>query len=335
MKTTNGKLQAFILGIFSTLVLGNWVGANSQDAAADVSGERVIVSQMKPMQAVTSLKLKSDSQPFLPKNVRISDNPFPFRAVIGQDDRVPMVSREFPWSAIGRIEGISAEGKRYSCTGTLIAANIVLTNAHCVVNPDTHRVSKAIQFLPNLVNGNLKDDADIAVVESYYYGTDFKGDVETVDVDDWAILKLDKPLGQQYGYLGWKAAPSLELKRLSKTLALVGYSMDFPKQPKTASGLELTAGPGLTAGVHQGCSIVDERNGLLLHDCDSKGGASGGPILAKVDGEYYVVALHAGWRKVNGTVTNYAVKISQIQARINRSAQKDGRGTADDDGRVR
>jgi protease YdgD len=133
-------------------------------------------------------------------------------------------------------------------------------------------------------------------------------------------LKLDKPLGEKYGFLGWRAPSAPEFAQKSNRLALVGYSADFPQNPKTYGGLELTAGPGLTAGVHQGCSVVGEQAGLLLHDCDTKGGASGGPILAKIGSKHYIVALHAGWRKVDGNVVNYAVKMSQIQAWLNRDS---------------
>jgi protease YdgD len=264
--------------------------------------------------------LKETGEPFFPPGLERSDNPFPFRAIVGRDDRVPMVSRQFPWSAIGRIEGVTADGKRYSCTGTLIAKNIVLTNAHCVINPNTQTVSRIIQFKPNLINGALQDDADVGVVESYYYGTDFKANKTSTDADDWAVLKLDKPLGEKYGFLGWRAPSAPEFAQKSNRLALVGYSADFPQNPKTYGGLELTAGPGLTAGVHQGCSVVGEQAGLLLHDCDTKGGASGGPILAKIGSKHYIVALHAGWRKVDGNVVNYAVKMSQIQAWLNRDS---------------
>ncbi len=286
-------------------------------------------AQLTPAKGPTSLTLPVNSKPFFPKTLRQSDNPFPFRAIIGRDDRVPMVSREFPWSAVGRIEGVTAMGGRYSCTGTLIAKTIVLTNAHCVINPETHQVSRSMTFKPNLVNGAMKDNRDIGIVEAYYYGTDFKNTPSVVDINDWAILKSDKPLGEKYGYLGWQA-PS-NATQLTQKLSLVGYSADFPKSTQAYPGLELTAGPGLTAGVHRGCSFVGEQGGLLLHDCDTKGGASGGPILAKLDGEYYVVALHAGWRRTaNGKVMNYAVKMSQIEAWLSQQSNTDSKNNQTD-----
>jgi len=72
------------------------------------------------------------------------------------------------------IHGVSGDGRGYSCTGTLIAEDVVLTNAHCVVNPETRKVSQAIAFLPNLVNGVVKNKNDVAYATNVYYGTEFK-----------------------------------------------------------------------------------------------------------------------------------------------------------------
>ncbi len=317
------KLVTPLLTSFVGVICLTNVVASATGSAIALPDLPPLLAQTTPQKNSAAFDLTVGSKPFFPAAVGVSDNPFPFRAIIGRDDRLPMISRQFPWSAIGRIEGVSAAGTRYSCTGTLIAKNIVLTNAHCVVDPDTHKVSRSITFKPNLVNGALKDTTDIGIVEAYHYGTDFKEEGDTLDVNDWAVLKIDKPLGEKYGYLGWKAPALADFNQHTKKLALVGYSADFPRSSKSYPGLELTAGPGLTAGVHRGCSVVGERAGLWLHDCDTKGGASGGPILGKFDNQYYVMALHAGWKRVDGKVTNYAVKMSQIQEWLSRTAKQE------------
>lgn len=114
------------------------------------------------------------------------------RQILGTDDRIPLTSQKYPWSAIGRIVSIGADRRsQWSCTGALVASDVVLTNAHCVLNPETS------QF---------------------------------------------------------------------------------------------------------------HAKGMLLHDCDTTGGASGGPILTVVDGKIAIVALHSG--AVQGA--NVAVEISRI-----------------------
>ena len=49
------------------------------------------------------------------------------RNVFGTEDRIQVHSSALPWSAIGRLT--TANG---FCTATLVAANLVLTSAHCL-----------------------------------------------------------------------------------------------------------------------------------------------------------------------------------------------------------
>jgi V8-like Glu-specific endopeptidase len=234
------------------------------------------------------------------------------RVIIGsKDDRIPMTSRNYPWSAVGKIEGVSAEGNGYSCTGTLISEDVVLTNAHCVVNAETKKVSQAIAFLPNLVNGVVKSKNDIAYATNVYYGTDFKNGTLTDYTKDWAILKLNKPIGKKYGYLGWKSLPSSSLVGDTKKFALVGYSGDFPN-PKKKGYETLTAGESMTAGVHLKCSILRRQDSFLYHNCDTNQGASGGAIIGNINGNYYIFALHSGSNEVNGLLLNRAVEMSRL-----------------------
>ena len=41
-----------------------------------------------------------------------------------------------PWRAVGRVN-VAATNRRGMCTGTLIAPDLVLTAAHCVIHPNT------------------------------------------------------------------------------------------------------------------------------------------------------------------------------------------------------
>ena len=50
-----------------------------------------------------------------------------------------MLSNKYPWSAIGRVQG-TVNDDSYHCTGSLIADNLVLTNAHCVIDPEEWQI---------------------------------------------------------------------------------------------------------------------------------------------------------------------------------------------------
>lgn len=267
---------------------------------------------------LTDLNLTSELAAFIPPGLPQSADPVEGgRGVIGTDDRLPMTSSDYPWSAIGRIVSVvpidESTVATAACTGTLIRSDLVLTNAHCVVDPTTHQFKQAVYFQPNLVNGQLTNEEDLAIATDVWAATDFRDDPVPPHADDWAILKLDKPLGDTYGTIEWTPLPLEALvEEYQGQLTLVGYSGDFPAD-----------NPGETAGVHEGCSIFGSYEDSLVHDCDTTGGSSGGPILAEVDRDVRLVAVNSAEqtkllaqegdaepRQVG--VVNYAVQISRI-----------------------
>ncbi|BAY33855.1 glutamyl endopeptidase [Nostoc carneum NIES-2107] len=298
----------FFAGILSAVALGGSVSVQAQTESQASSPPKF--TKFQP----GKLKIQGNGNPFKPSRMRQSEKPTGGRRGIpdGVDDRIPMLSRDYPWSAIGRVQGTTTDAKSYHCTGTLIADDIVLTNSHCVIDPETHQLSKKILFLPNVINGEVSNERDIATVEQVIYGTDFSGDSTINQTHDWAIMKIDKPLGRKYGYLGWKSLPASALIKNKEKLFFVGYSGDFPNPEK--KGYEfLTAGKGWTAGFQAGCSIVKEEDDVLFHDCDTAGGSSGGPIIGLIDGQPYIVALNNAEIKNTRThqdIINLAVKVS-------------------------
>ncbi|MGJ3251928.1 MAG: trypsin-like serine peptidase [Elainellaceae cyanobacterium] len=300
--------------LFSTFI---WTLSIASPLSAQIPLDDV--SFPADIQAPSIVDLTVNPASYVPPNLDQSENPTEgTRAPIGLEDRVPMTSSNYPWSAVGRIIGIGADQSSYYCTGSLVATDIVLTNSHCVVDPETHEPSIAIQFQPNLVNGLLQDENNAAAAIAVEYGTDFRDDNAVPNPNDWAFIQLDKPLGEIYGTLGLATLSVEELIDIyDGQLVMVGYSRDFPSD-----------NPGETAGAHRGCSVLGEVRDSLIHECDSFGGASGGPILADVDGEPRIVALHTGGRTQeyreegsNSTirvgVVNYAVKISRILDAVN------------------
>lgn len=68
------------------------------------------------------------------------------RNVFGKDDRIPVLSNKYPWSTIGRLESSGENDGLYICTGTLIGRDLVLTNAHCVVDEATGKIRSSLKF---------------------------------------------------------------------------------------------------------------------------------------------------------------------------------------------
>ncbi|XHR83694.1 MAG: trypsin-like serine peptidase [Gloeotrichia echinulata GP01] len=307
-------LALFLVGILSAIALGGWtsVQVKAQDKPQQSNTPEFINAEQ-----AGKFKLEGDGKPFIPDGLERATKPNEgdSRGIpTGIDNRIPMTSRKYPWSAVGRVQGTTADGGGYYCTGTLIAANLVLTNAHCVINPETGKLSTTIQFMPNVIDKNYRD---VAQVEQVVYGTDFSQSKD-LSSRDWAILVLNQPLGRKYGYLGWKSLPSATLIRKREAFFFVGYSGDFPNDKYQKY---FSAGPGWTASYEAGCSIVGEDSGFLLHDCATAGGSSGGAIVAVIDGDPYIVALNNGEYKNPRTgqdIINLAVKVSTIEQDLRR-----------------
>ncbi|MGV0023730.1 trypsin-like serine peptidase [Phormidesmis priestleyi] len=201
---------------------------------------------------------------------------------------------------MGRIDWVINGKPEHMCTGTLISKDLVLTNAHCLVeniDPKTGKLKQPVFFFPSMKEGKILEKEPAKVI-AFDYGKEFlKGNV----ADDWAIFKLDKPLGDKYGYLGWRnlnLSDASVLKTLRNKIRLAGYSGDFPNQ-KLRGQLNLGGKEGDTAGVHVGCSVDAVDRGVIVHDCDSMGGASGSSLIALFnDGKYYIVGLHRGWTEL-------------------------------------
>lgn len=302
----------FIVGLFSIFL---WSFATS--VLAQVPQNVPAPSLVQPrIQKMDAFNLDFNAAPSIPNGLERSSNPSEgSRGIIQTDDRVPMTSHRYPWSAIGRVEGLKVDGEGYICTGALITPEIVLTNAHCVYDPATHQASQFIRFMPNLVNGLLQDEDDAAFVTDAYAETDFSGNEAPPNPDDWALLKLEKSLGSKYGTIGLANLDAATLiADYQGKLVLPGYSFDFPTQH-----------PSETAGVHLGCSIVNEVNGVIVHNCDTRGGSSGGPILAEVDGELRIVAVNSAEFANPETgvgLENYGIPITRVLATLQQQAAR-------------
>ena len=304
------------------------IGATAYSTTAQTEAETTENTQPQiNIQTVeNAAPLSLSGQPFQPEALPLEKEPDSTRGFIcppnvtrtpeNCDDRVPLTSRAYPWSAIGRLSSRQDGQDLGNCTATLIEKDWILTNAHCVINPETSQPypGEELVFQPNLINGSSGLSNDEAKVIGGAVGTDFSEQIEPPNPQDWAILQLDQPLGDKYGALGWKAIESETLIANAEKFTLVGYSGDFP-DPKQF--LLLQAGPSLTPGIHEDCSIISEREDqVLTHDCDMRQGASGGPILSWIDDKPYIVAVNSAERanQVTGIGSeNYAVHVARIE----------------------
>jgi V8-like Glu-specific endopeptidase len=122
-------LIGFVLGIAIASLCGIMLQAPSEaQALEDLLTQEVIA----PIQINQSQPLNINPNGFVPRLLRQSEQPSSNRGVIGADQRQPMMSRDYPWSTVGKVVGLTEKNEKYACTGTLIGDYHVLTNSHCV-----------------------------------------------------------------------------------------------------------------------------------------------------------------------------------------------------------
>jgi len=114
-----------------------------------------------------------------------------------------LVSPEsFPWRAIGRLNFAGIDIRQH-CTGTLVGESVVLTASHCLYSAARKRwiAPGSLTFAAGYRQG-----AALAVAQGVRYVLDPVLDPSSRDfrakpAQDWALVFLDSPIGQEVGVL--------------------------------------------------------------------------------------------------------------------------------------
>jgi protease YdgD len=225
----------------------------------------------------------------------------------GADDRELVESSEWPWSAIGRVNR-SIGG---SCTGTMIAADRVLTAAHCLWDKRGKRWLPPgyIHFVAGYRRGSYVAHARVA---AYQLGSDRPPNGLLKEaLDDWAVLTLEEAIGDRTGIVEtlpltvkvWTA-----LRKEGGVLVRAGYSLDKAH----------------ILSRHVGCVFTKFWNteDTVFHDCDATRGDSGSPILVRRGDRYHLIAIHVATATHDGVQTGIAVSGHRFHAKTKQQAKR-------------
>lgn len=209
-----------------------------------------------------------------------------------QDEAVPLSEEEHgAWTAIGRVN-VGGLNTRGTCTGTLVAPDLVLTAAHCV-SPRALRDENPEKM--HFVAGWFRDEyVAHRTAERIHVHPDYVRGERGIDTlhTDVALLELAEPVPDDAA----KPMPIGAFPGFADGVEIIAYS-------KRRSGALARSGP---------CVSIVLADDLLGATCPVAGGNSGAPLLQEGPDGWAVVAVAVATNKGPGAFRSFAARPAEV-----------------------